>query len=141
LTPGQWHWTGDLFVTTQEPILAANADEDSKLKTKSVHHRVCEIIIRDPVVPDEYETKVFTSTLKTYLNGKITIQNTTDLHLVYAELEHGVFEPTQAAWMIRTDTDDGADLELWRGLVRKMEISAMVSRKLFFVNVVLNIGI
>jgi hypothetical protein len=126
LNPGQWRWTGDLFVTTQEPISAADGDEDGKPKTKSVHHRACEVVIRDPVIPNEQETKIFTSTLELYVKGKITIQNTFDLHLAHAELGAGAFEPTQAGWMIRTDKGDGADLELWRGVIRKMETSILV---------------
>jgi hypothetical protein len=127
LNPGQWHWTGDLFITTEETTLASDGDEDGKPKTKSVHHRACEIVIRDPVIPNKHETKIFISHIEKYFNGKITVQNTFDLYLAYAELGAGAFEPTQAAWMIRTDTDDGADLELWRGLVHKMETSALVS--------------
>jgi hypothetical protein len=134
LNPGQWRWTGDLFVTTQEPIPAANGDKDGKPKTRSVHHRACEVVIRDPVIPNEQQTKIFTSTLELYVGGKITIQNTSDLHMAYAELGAGAFEPTQAAWMIRTDTDGGADLELWRGVVRKMETSMLVSLKRFYTN-------
>ncbi|KAG9103530.1 hypothetical protein FRC06_010106 [Ceratobasidium sp. 370] len=121
LQPGQWHWTGDLFVTTQEPVGSADGRGDGKPKTKATHHRVCEVVIRDPVIPDETGTKIFTSTLGSHIKGQITIQNTSDLHMLYAEIGAGAFELTQAAWMVHTDTGEDADLDLWRGVLRKME--------------------
>ncbi|KAG8737902.1 hypothetical protein FRC10_007549 [Ceratobasidium sp. 414] len=123
LLPGQWHWTGDLFVTTPELAAGTDADidVDEKAKPKPTHHRVCEVVIRDPVLTSENGTRVFTSTLGLYVKGQITIQNTSDLHILYAEIAAGAFELTQAAWMLRTDTSESADPDLWRGMLRKME--------------------
>ncbi|KAG9096028.1 hypothetical protein FS749_009236 [Ceratobasidium sp. UAMH 11750] len=117
LQPGQWHWTGELFVTTQEPVTGADGRGDGK----PTHHRVCEVVIRDPVLPNETGTKIFTSTLGSHIKGQITIQNTSDLHILYAEIGAGAFELTQAAWMVHTDTGENTDLDLWRGVLRKME--------------------
>ncbi|QRW03856.1 chromo domain protein [Ceratobasidium sp. AG-Ba] len=123
LQPGQWHWTGDLFVTSQESAepVSQHGEENNKPPLKAIHHRVGEVIIRDPAIPSETETKIFTNTLATYIKGSITMQNTSDLHMLYSEFGAGVFEPTQAGWMIRSDADKGVDLDLWRGLLRKME--------------------
>ncbi|KAG8763442.1 hypothetical protein FRC12_008551 [Ceratobasidium sp. 428] len=123
LQAGQWHWKGDLYVTTEEPIPGADNDSEGKLKTKAAHHRVCGVIIRDPALPDDTGTKIFTSTLASYVKDKITIQNTSDLHILYAELGAGAFELTQAAWMISPDADEGPDFDLWRGIIRKMELT------------------
>ncbi|KAG8733058.1 hypothetical protein FRC10_000458 [Ceratobasidium sp. 414] len=121
LQPGQWHWTGELFVTTQEPVTNADGSGDGKLKTKDTHHRVCEVVIRDLAIPNETGTKIFTSTFGSHIKGQLTVQNTTDLHVVYAEIGAGAFELTQAAWMVHTDTAENADLDLWQGVLRKME--------------------
>ncbi|KAG8739994.1 hypothetical protein FRC10_004873 [Ceratobasidium sp. 414] len=121
LQPGQWHWTGDLFVTTQELVASAGGSGDGEPKTKDTRHRVCEVVIRDPAIPDEAGTKIFTSTLGSYIKGQITIQNMSDLHMLYTELGAGAFELTQAAWMVHTDAGENADLDLWRGVLRKME--------------------
>ncbi|KAG8721761.1 hypothetical protein FRC08_010393 [Ceratobasidium sp. 394] len=123
LLPGQWHWTGDLFVTTQEPAAGTDDDlvENDKPKTQATHHRVCEVVIRDPALANENGTRVFASTLGLYIKDRITIQNTSDLHILYAEIAAGAFELTQAAWMVPADTSENADLDLWRGVLRKME--------------------
>ncbi|KAG9102832.1 hypothetical protein FRC07_010144, partial [Ceratobasidium sp. 392] len=121
LQDGQWSWPGDLFVTTQEPVPGAETDGNKKPLTKAVTHRVCEVVIRDPALADENKTKIFTTMLKRYVKGKITINDTSDLHILYAEIGAGAFELTQAAWMVHTDTGENADLDLWRGILRKME--------------------
>lgn len=115
LQEGEWSWTGDLYLTTSEPI------PDDETTTKEVRSRACEIVIRGLVLSDDTPTKVFKSTFKNYIQGKITISGAMDLNLSHAIIASGALEPTQAAWMTCKDQEDSPEWELWDGLVHKME--------------------
>lgn len=122
LQPGQWRWTGELFVVTQEII----ATPDGGQTTKNEQSRVCGVVIRDPVVNNEKATKIFTSTLESYVKGKIDIQSAFDVNVAYSEIVSGAFEGTQAGWMMCTDQEGTPEWELWKGILRKMELSLLV---------------
>ncbi|KAB5595768.1 hypothetical protein CTheo_781 [Ceratobasidium theobromae] len=121
LQEGEWSWTGDLYLTTSEPI------PDDETTTKEVRSRACEIVIRGLVLSDDTPTKVFKSTFKNYIQGKITISGAMDLNLSHAIIASGALEPTQAAWMTCKDQEDSPEWELWDGLVHKMEQFCWVS--------------
>lgn len=99
---------------------------DGGQTTKDAQNRVCAVVIRDPAVHNEKATKIFTSTLESYVKGKIDIQSAFDVNVAYAEIVAGAFEPTQAGWMMCTDQEETPEWELWKGVLRKMELLLLV---------------
>lgn len=109
-------------MATQETI----PSPDGGQTTKNEQSRVCAIVIRDPAVNNEKATKIFTSTLESYVKGKIDIQSAFDVNVAYSEIVSGAFEGTQAGWMMCTDQEGTPEWELWKGILRKMELHLLV---------------
>ena len=63
------------------------------------------------------------------MKGKIDIQSAFDVNVAYSEIVAGAFEATQAGWMMCTDEEGTPEWEVWKGILRKMELHLLVRFK------------